>query len=109
MSENQFPKGIYFNKPHENAPSFVLGKISIKVEEAIPFLQEMANSAGYVNLDLKEAKSGHKYLQVDTWQPSGGGQQSAPSNSPQQSGGFGSFKPPESKPSTVDFEDDIPF
>ncbi len=71
MTENNdFAQGIYFKRPAPTSPGFVKGKISIKVEDFVPFLEETKNSAGYVNLDLLLAKDGEKlYLKVDRWEP----------------------------------------
>lgn len=68
MSEKIFIDGLIFRKPHENAPDFVIGKLSVKVEEFIKFLEEH-ESNGWVNIDLKEGKSGKYYAELDTWKP----------------------------------------
>jgi hypothetical protein len=71
-TENKPPlaSGIYFDRPNENAPSFVKGKISIKVDAAIELLKKHVGEDGYVRLDLKEAKETKKlYLTVNTWKP----------------------------------------
>ena len=60
--DNKFPKGIFLSKPKEGAPEFVRGKIGIKVEDAIPWLKEKANDAGYVNLDILLSREGSLYL-----------------------------------------------
>ena len=39
--------GFFFDKPRENAPEFVKGKLSIKVEDAIKLLQGHKNEKGY--------------------------------------------------------------
>ena len=67
--EKVFADGIMFKVPHEKAPEFVKGKLSIKVEEFIPFLEDNASDTGWVNLDIKESKGGKMYLEVDTWKP----------------------------------------
>ncbi len=61
MSEKQFAKGIFVEKPSPKAPDFVITKLSFKVAEAIAFLQENENNAGYVNVDVLMAKDGQKY------------------------------------------------
>ncbi len=65
--ESTLPKGISFKKPHENAPDWILGQICFKVDEAIEYLQKMQNSRGWVNIDQKRAKSGHIYLDLNTY------------------------------------------
>ena len=70
MSQNDdkvFGEGIFF-KTKENAPDFVLGAVSIKVDEFIVFLKDNVKK-GWVNMDLKESKGGKHYFQVDTWEP----------------------------------------
>jgi hypothetical protein len=62
-----FGEGIFF-KTKENAPDFVLGAVSIKVDEFIVFLKDNVKK-GWVNMDLKESKGGKHYFQVDTWEP----------------------------------------
>jgi len=66
MTEKIFASGMYFDRPHENVPDFVKGKISVKVSEFIPFVEKHADR-GYVNLDLKESKGGKLYLELNTW------------------------------------------
>lgn len=62
-----FADGFIF-KRKENSPEFVVGSQSIKVEEAIAFLQANQKN-GWVNLDIKQSKGGKYYCQLDTWQP----------------------------------------
>lgn len=70
MSETIFADGIFFDKPREGAPDFVKGRVSIKVEEAVKFLQTHKNEKGYVNLDLLKAKEGGKlYFKLNTFKP----------------------------------------
>lgn len=60
-----FADGFSF-KRNDNAPEFVVGKQSIKVDEAIAFLKANAKN-GWVNLDIKQAKGGNYYCELDTW------------------------------------------
>ena len=60
MEQKKFAKGFYANSPRENAPSFVKGSISVKVDDAIAWLKENVNDKGYVNLDILEQKSDPK-------------------------------------------------
>ena len=74
MTENNKEKiwadGFRFEKPREGAPEFVKGRISIKVPEAIAFLNLHQSNAGWVNLDLKKSKEGKLYLELNTFKPS---------------------------------------
>ena len=63
--EKIFADGFSF-KRNDNAPEFVVGKQSIKVDEAIAFLKTNAKN-GWVNLDIKRAKGGNFYGELDTW------------------------------------------
>ena len=60
--------GMIFKKPSESAPSFVKGKLSIKIEDFAKFVKAHAVD-GWLNIDLKEGKSGKYYAQLDTWKP----------------------------------------
>lgn len=65
--EKVFAEGIFFNRPHEKAPDFVKGKISVDCKKFYAFMKEHVNPAGYVNLDLKVSKGGKLYLELDSW------------------------------------------
>ena len=83
MSKNDdkiFGEGIFF-KQKENAPSFVMGAVSIKVDEFILFLKDNVKK-GWVNLDLKESKGGKHYFQLDTWEPKPQGEKTAEAPKP---------------------------
>lgn len=67
--ENKFIDGLIFKLPHQNAPDFVKGSLSIKREEFIKSLQEM--NGDWINLDLKVSKSGKAYAQINEWKPDG--------------------------------------
>ena len=58
-------------KRNENTPEWVIGNLSIKVEDAIAFLNERSKN-GWVNLDVKQAKGGNYYMELDTWEAKGG-------------------------------------
>lgn len=69
--EKRFPEGIYFGFPAENAPEFVVGKISIKSSVFLEWLNtEKPNDSGYVNLEvLKGKKDGRPYCVVNDFVP----------------------------------------
>lgn len=69
--EKRFPDGIYFGLPSDNAPDFVIGKISIKSDVFLAWLNtEKPNDAGYVNLEvLKGKKDGRPYCVVNDFVP----------------------------------------
>lgn len=67
--EKIFAQGFLF-KRNDRAPDFVVGSLSIKLEEAIPFLEDHEKN-GWVNLSIKQSKGGKYYLDLDTFEPKG--------------------------------------
>ena len=65
--EKIFADGFSF-KTRENQPDFVVGRLSIKIEDALAFLKERADN-GWVNLNINKARSGNYYCELDTWKP----------------------------------------
>jgi len=74
--EKVFADGFIF-KRNEKAPDFVVGRVSVKFDEAIAFLRKHDKS-GWVNMDVKTARSGNFYMELDTFEPKGKGQAPAP-------------------------------
>jgi hypothetical protein len=68
--EKKFADGFSF-KRNENAPDFVVGRLSMKIEEAVAFMKENQKN-GWINLDIKKARTGNFYLELDTYTPKGG-------------------------------------
>lgn len=66
QKEKIFASGFSF-KRNDKAPEFVIGRQSIKVDEAIAFLQQRQKN-GWVNIDIKQAKGGNYYCELDTWE-----------------------------------------
>lgn len=68
MPDAIFPKGMFI-KRNQKAPDFVIGKISIKVDEFVEFMKQH-ESNGWVNFDCKKKKAdGSPYIELDTWKP----------------------------------------
>ena len=65
--ETIFPDGFIL-KRNANAPEWVVGNLSIKVEEAIKFLTDHQKK-GWVNIEMKISKEGKPYCELDTWEP----------------------------------------
>lgn len=65
--EKIFADGFSF-KRNENAPDFVIGRLSIKLDDAISFLKGNEKN-GWVNLNIKTARSGNHYIELDTFEP----------------------------------------
>ena len=68
-NETIFADGVWFNKPHANAPDFVKGNVSFEVAKAIKFLQDNAKE-DRVSIDLLKSKAGDKlYFKLNTFEP----------------------------------------
>ena len=79
QDEKIFADGFSF-KRNENAPDFVVGRLSMKAEEAIAFIRQH-EKRGWVNLNIKTARSGNHYVELDTYEPKGQSEQaSAPAS-----------------------------
>jgi hypothetical protein len=69
MAENsKLAKGIIFKAPHQNAPEFVVGKLSVKVEDFTNYLKANQDN-GWVNFEVKLSRDGKPYVEIDTWKP----------------------------------------
>ena len=64
--EVKFVKGMIFKKPGENAPDFIKGNISVKVDEFTEFMNENVSN-GWINIDLKKSREGKLYLQLNDY------------------------------------------
>jgi hypothetical protein len=69
QDEKIFADGFLF-KRNEKAPEFVVGRMSIKIEEAVAFMTKH-QKGGWVNLDVKTARSGNYYIELDTFESKG--------------------------------------
>lgn len=68
--EIEFVDGLIVKAPHERAPDYVKAQISIKVEDLGKWLREKYKAKEeWVNIDVKEAKSGKWYAAVSTFKP----------------------------------------
>lgn len=95
-------KGFFLKTPHENAPDWIKRNVSVNVSQFSEYLKEHENEKGFVNFDLKEAKSGHWYLELKDWKPTENTEQEEKQTPVAES--FTSYTPPP-KP----FDDDVPF
>lgn len=68
MENNDFINGLFFNKPHDNAPNFVKGSLGINVDQFVNWLSENQID-GKVRIDLLESKGGKFYAKKNDWQP----------------------------------------
>jgi hypothetical protein len=108
--EKIFADGFLF-KRNEKAPDFVVGRLSIKVEDAIAFMHQHQKN-GWVNLGVKTARSGNYYIELDTFeaksQDSAVDKYEAKKNAPKLNGDMANqFN--EAQQAQEDEEDDLPF
>jgi hypothetical protein len=105
QEEKIFADGFIF-KRNEKAPEFVIGRLSMKVEEAIAFIKQHEKN-GWVNLGVKQARSGNYYIELDTFE--------AKNDGPRSNSAVDKYekKQEKSPPAVVDAEeeedDDLPF
>ena len=71
--EKVFADGFSFST-RENQPEFVIGRVSVKIEDALPFLKEHGAKRGWVNLNILTGRSGKPYVELDTFEPNSNGQ-----------------------------------
>lgn len=67
MADKIYAKGVNIKKP-ENAPAFVLGRVGIKTEDFVAFLEEHTKANGWCDLDLLQGDNG-PYLVLNTYVP----------------------------------------
>lgn len=67
MSDTIFPEGLWFNLPHEKAPSFVKGSVSVDIAKFARWAEQHANERGRFRINLKVGKSGKAYAELDTY------------------------------------------
>ena len=65
-SEKVFAKGFIFKK-NDNAPEWVVGRLSLKKDEAIAFIQSQGNE--WINLNIARGQQGNFYVELDIWKP----------------------------------------
>jgi len=89
--EKIFAEGFVF-KRKETAPDFVIGSLSLKLDEAVAFMRKHEKN-GWVNLQVKQARTGNYYVELDTFEPK-----------EKSSGKQGQASQP-----SADTDDDLPF
>lgn len=102
QDEKIFADGFSF-KRNEKAPDFVVGRLSIKADEAIAFIRENEKK-GWVNLNIKTARSGNHYVELDTYEPTQGTDKKSETKAEQE-------KPKEEEPKVANDDEDgeLPF
>ena len=103
-----FVNGLIVKAPREGAPEYVKASLSIKREELIAWLQ--SREGEWINVDVKEARSGKWYAAVNAWKPPGDRQRCTERPQHMEQRQRPASRPASPQPATRDFEDDdIPF
>jgi hypothetical protein len=76
QDEKIFADGFSF-KRSEKAPDFVVGRLSMKADDAVAFIRTH-EKGGWVNLNIKTARSGNHYVELDTYEPNQGATKAKP-------------------------------
>jgi hypothetical protein len=100
QDEKIFADGFSF-KRSEKAPDFVVGRLSMKSDEAVAFIRQH-DKGGWVNVNIKTARSGNYYVELDTYEPTQQGGAAKPAAKPQA-------KAVAPAPVVEEDEDDLPF
>lgn len=69
MASVTYVKGMIIDMPSKASPSFVVGRIGIKVSTFLQYLEEHINDNGFVNIDLLRDKEGKLYFKINDWVP----------------------------------------
>ncbi len=67
QKEKIFADGFRFER-RESAPEYVVGRLSLKVDEAITFIKSF-EKGGWINLNIMYGRSGNPYVELDTYEP----------------------------------------
>jgi hypothetical protein len=102
MEEKIFANGFSF-KRKDNAPEFVVGRLSMKVDDAIEFIKANQKN-GWINLDVKKARTGNFYIELDTYSPKEGESSTEAKRMPNKS-----QSPKSSNFDIAGDDDDVPF
>ena len=108
----EFIDGFFAKAPHENAPEFVKAKVNIKREELLVWLS--SRSEEWINIDIKEGRSGKWYASVDNWKPAETTQEYSNESEPSwvqedESDNIPFDLPVASNPRKDEDPDDVPF
>ncbi len=60
--------GMFFKEKHANAPDFVIGGLSIKIDQFAKFVKDHKDGE-YLNFQVLKSKQGKPYIVLDTWKP----------------------------------------
>lgn len=68
--DKKFTDGLFVKKVRDEAPEFIKGALSIKVDSFCAYLVANCNDQGWVNIDILESKDGKSlYAELNEWKP----------------------------------------
>ena len=72
MSDNELVNGLYPKAKSDKAPEFVIGKVSINLEQFMPWVRQWCKDnpgEQWINIDMLVSRGGKAYAKLDTWKP----------------------------------------
>lgn len=105
QKERVFADGFRFERK-ESAPEYVVGRLSLKIDEAVAFIKKHANANGWINLSVMIGRSGNPYVELDTYEPTQNTE--AQEVKPASKSGLKSKPAPEPEVEEED-DDELPF
>lgn len=80
MTDIDFVDGLIAKEPRDGAPDFMRLSLSIRRMELIQWLSE--REGDWINVDVKESRSGKLYCAVNNWKPENRQQPASQSREP---------------------------
>jgi hypothetical protein len=74
MPKKTLVDGVFFKNRHPNAPNFVVGKMSFKLDKFIEFAKQNQQD-GWFNIEILKSRDNKVYAIVDDWKPAAGNDQ----------------------------------
>ena len=87
MDDKVFVEGMMAKRPDDGAPDFVKLKLSLKLDEFGPWVAAQKAkdpSLEWLNIEVKEGRSGKWYAERNMWKPSADQPARQPARQPQQ-------------------------
>ena len=69
MPDKIFPAGFHYHTRRQRAPDFIIGGVSVKLDEFVEWAKQYVNERGYLEIDIKKSKAGKVYAELNTYKP----------------------------------------
>ena len=82
--EKNFVDGMIIKLPDDNAPDFVKLKLSLKLDDLGKWISSQKQGEPdmeWINIEIKEGRSGKWYAERNMWKPADGGKPAAAAQS----------------------------